>query len=88
MHSAKLLSWTQQIWETEEERSKQTDPEVQRIAQLKQRSLFSGSASTSFGQSHLVVNLFGDEHTLVPVGQPWRDPGLFGRILFSGRYHN
>ena len=37
VHQAKLSSWTQPL--SEEERSKLTDPEVQRIAQLKQRSL-------------------------------------------------
>jgi hypothetical protein len=72
---AKFSNWTPQVGE--EERSKQTDPEVQRIAQLKQRSLFGWSASTSFGQHPLVVNFFGEEHILAPVGQPWRDPGLF-----------
>jgi hypothetical protein len=75
VHEAKFSNWTPQVGE--EERSKQTDPEVQRITQLKQRSLFGWSASTSFRQHPLVVNLFGEEHILAPVGQPWSDPGLF-----------
>jgi len=76
-----LSSRTRQIWESEEEMRKQTDPEGLRIAQLKQRSLFSGSAyQYSFEQGHQVVNLFGDEPILAPVGQvpePWRGAGMF-----------
>jgi hypothetical protein len=86
-----LSSRSQQIWESEEEKPKQTDPEVQRIAQLKQRSLFSGCApmyQRSFEQSHQFVNLFGDEPILAPVGQPWRNPGLFWPHSFSGRFQD
>ena len=62
-----ISSRIQQMWESEE-KPKQTDPEWQRIAQLKQRSLFSGTASAPyqpvFGLNRQIVNLFCDEPTL------------------------
>jgi hypothetical protein len=65
-----LSNRIRQISESEEDRRKQTDPEEQRIAQLKQRSLFGGSANRRFfRQGRHVVRLFGDEPILVPVRQ-------------------
>jgi hypothetical protein len=85
--STTLSNRIRQISESQEEKRKQTDPEEQRIAQLKERSLFSGSANRRFfGPSYHVVRLFGDEPILAPIGQVsfrqvpaprWRSAPLF-----------